>query len=152
MALPLSFFSHFFLFLSFSGFSLSLSLFFLSFFLSLVQPNSAATIKARASKHQDHDRWCWVLILSHQVTSLSNPEIKLRRWIGLSPGRIVRLDASQRLEALPANRTKPRLEIKLHGRIEPRALLLSFFSSRGDGYNAVRPDAFFFFFQSNTFG
>ena len=94
---PLSFFSHFFLFLSFSGFSLSL--FFLpsflslvlSFFLSLVQPSSAATIKARASKHQDHDHRCWVLILSHQVTSLSNPEIKL------------------------------------HWRIRPRALLLFFF-------------------------
>ena len=30
----------------------------------LVQPISTATIKARASKHQDHDRRCWVLILS----------------------------------------------------------------------------------------
>ena len=39
------------------------------------------------------------------------------------------------------NRTEPRPEIKLRRRIKPRALLLFFFSSRGDGCNAVRPDA-----------
>ena len=121
---PLSFFSHFFLFLSFSDFSLSL--FFLSFFLSLVQPSFAATIKARALKNLDHDRRYWVLILSHQVTSLSNPDIKLRRRIGLSPAHIVRPDASQRSEASPMNRTKTRSEIKFRGRIGPRALLLFF--------------------------
>ena len=87
--LPLFYFSFFLwllsLYLFFLSFFLSLVLcLVLSFFLSLVQPSSAATIKARASKHQDHDHRCWVLILSHQVTSLSNPEIKLCRRIGLS--------------------------------------------------------------------
>ncbi|KAK7819320.1 hypothetical protein CFP56_040438, partial [Quercus suber] len=39
--------------------------------------------------------------------------IKLHRRIGLSTGQIMRPDASQRSEAFPANRTKPRPEIKL---------------------------------------
>ena len=133
MALPLSYFilslsspTFFFFFLSpaslslfvfsfFVSFFLSLVLFLvLSFFLSLVQPSSTATTKARASKHQDHDRQCWVLILSDQVMSLSNPKIKLCLRIGLSLGQIMRPDASHRLEDSPTNWTKPRPEIKLH--------------------------------------
>ena len=53
----LSFF-HFFLFISFSGFSLSLSLFFLSFFISLVQPISATT-KPRNTKTMITGAWFW---------------------------------------------------------------------------------------------
>jgi len=140
MALPLSYFilslfSPTFFFFFLSSASLSLSLFFLSFFLSLVlsfflslvQPSFAANIKARALKHLDNDRRCWVLILSHQVTSLSNLDIKLRGRIGLSPGQIVRPDASQRSEASPVNRTKTRPEIRFRRRIGPRALLFFFF-------------------------
>ena len=51
-----------------------------------------------------------------------------------------------RVQALPANWTEPRPEIKLLGESDLElSFSLFFFSSHGDGYNAVRPDAFFFF-------
>ena len=165
---PLSFFSHFFLFLSFSDFSLSVFYFFLPLSGSFFPPfSSSAQFRHHHQSKSLKTPRPWSPVLGFDFVPSSNVslqpknqalpvnrteprlEIKLRRRIGLSPGWIVRLMLHKDRKLHQWIRLSQDQRLSFTGESNPEISFFFFFPSRSDGW--TRWDLMLLL-QSNTFG